>query len=315
MKNKFIRSTLHILISLGVIAAFVYYLYNNSEKYIELLNISKTGVFTLFVISLAFPLLNGMQNTYLYRGLGLTAFSQWDGFLITAASTLANQLPVPGGIVSKGYYLKQKHNLSYAKFTSSTFALFFCYLAINGSMGLVVLLYWILFDNRAAPPILLIAYTLMVACILVFWLPLERIRMPEKIHKWTHQAIDGWMSIGKNPELLFRIAVLQVALVIILSLRYWIAFHMLSQNVTVGQTLLFASASILTQLVSIAPGGLGVREVVVASVATALGFDAGISVVAVGLDRLVMTIMIVLTGWISTTILGKQISEALTTPE
>jgi len=124
-----------------------------------------------------------------------------------------------------------------------------------------------------------------------------------------NQAIDGWTAIGRNSGLLFKLTVLQITLVVLLSLRYWIAFHMLSQNVTIGQTLLFASASILTQLVSIAPGGLGIREAIVASVAALLGFDAGISIIAVGLDRLVITIVIVLSGWVSTVILGKQISD------
>lgn len=294
--------------------AFGYYLYNNSDKYLDLLNISKIGALVLFLLSLAFPLLNGMQNTYLYRCLGLIGFSHWDGYLVTAASTLANQLPIPGGIVSRGYYLKQRHNLSYAKYTSSTIAIFFCYLAINGLIGIAVLLYWILIAGTAIPSILLIAFTIMVGCILVFWLPLERIKMPEKMRQWTSQAVDGWIAIGRNPSLLFKLTFLQAGLVMLLSLRYWIVFHMLSQNVSIGQTLLFASASILTQLVSIAPGGLGVREAIVASVASVLGFDAGVSIVAVGLDRLVITVMIVLTGWFSTVILGKQISNISNEP-
>jgi uncharacterized membrane protein YbhN (UPF0104 family) len=306
---KRMRFVLQIVISLGILVAFLYYLYNNSDKYLELLNISKTGVSILFLLSLTFPLLNSMQNTYLYQGLGLTEFTHRDGFLITAASTLANQLPVPGGIVSRGYYLKHNHNLSYAKYASSTAALFFCYLSINGLIGVAVLLYWIFIYRIAVPSILLIAFITMVIGILVFWLPLERIRIPEKLRRWTDQAVDGWVAIGRDPALLFKLIYLQTALVILLALRYWIVFHMLSQTVTMGQTLLFASASILTQLVSIAPGGLGVREAIVASVASVLGFDAGVSVVAIGLDRLVMTVMIVLTGWVSTVILGNQISD------
>jgi uncharacterized membrane protein YbhN (UPF0104 family) len=306
--NKSYRFVLQLAISLGILAAFVYYLYNNSDKYLELLNISKTGVLVLFMLSLTFPLLNSMQNTYLYRGLGLTNFSHWDGYLITAASTLANQLPIPGGIVSRGYYLKHNHNLSYAKYTSSTVALFFCYISINGLIGVAVLLYWVSIYGSSVPSILLFAFTAMVICILVFWLPLERIKIPKKLRRWTDQAVSGWTAISRNPALLFRLTFLQTALVVLLSLRYWIAFHMLSQNVTVGQTLLFASATILTQLVSIAPGGLGVREAIVAAIASLLGFDAGVSVVAIGLDRLVMTVMIVLTGWVSTVILGNQIS-------
>jgi uncharacterized protein (TIRG00374 family) len=205
--------------------------------------------------------------------------------------------------------MKHKYNLSYAKYTSSTIALFFCYLAINGLIGIVVLVSWITVTKTTVPAGLLTPFTIMMACILVFWLPVEKIRMPEKIRQLMNQAIDGWTTIGRNPDLLLKLTSLQIVLIVLLSLRYWIAFRMLSQDVTMGQTLLFASASILTQLISIAPGGLGVREAIVASVATILGFDAGVSVVAIGLDRLVITIMIVLTGWVSTIILGKQISD------
>jgi uncharacterized membrane protein YbhN (UPF0104 family) len=260
----------------------------------------------LFLLSLMFPLLNGIQNTYLFRGLGLAGFSYWDSFLITSASTLANQLPIPGGIIYRGYYLKYRHNLSYSKYASSTLAIFFCYLAVSGLIGIAVLFYWMLVERIAVPPILLIAFTMMAACILIFQIPLEQIRGPERTRKWAHQIMEGWMTIGRNPGFLFRLAMLQTALVALLSLRYWFAFRMLSQNVTLGQTLLFASTSILTQLVSIAPGGLGVREAIVASVATVLGFDTGVSVIAVGLDRIVITFVIVLTGWASIIILGKR---------
>ena len=306
--NKSIRFALQLVISLGILGAFLYYLYNNSERYLELLNISKVGVLILFLLSLTFPLLTSAQNTFLYRGVGLTEFSYRDGILITAASTLANQLPVPGGILSRGYYLKQIHKLSYAKYTSSTIALLFCFLAINGLIGITVLFYWTIINKITVPFTLLIAFTLMVGSILVFWVPMEKIRLPEKLRQRMDQAIDGWTAISRNPGLLFRLILLQAVLVTLLSLRYWIAFRMLSQNVSLGQALLFASASILTQLVSIAPGGLGVREGIVASVASVLGFDAGISIIAVGLDRLVITVTIVLTGWASTVILGRQIT-------
>jgi uncharacterized membrane protein YbhN (UPF0104 family) len=271
------------------------------------LNVSASGAAIIFVLSLIFPLVNGMQNIFLYRSLG-AEISYRDGFLLTAASTLANQLPISGGIISKGFYLKRKYDLSYTKFASSTIALFICFVAVNGFIGIPILFYWILFEKIAVHPVLLTVYLLMAACLLIFWLPLDRIKIPEKIRNWGHQAIEGWMLISRNPVLLFQIIGLQFLLMLLLATRYWLAFHMLSQNVTMPQALLFATASILTQLVSIAPGGLGIREVLVGGVASALGFDTGVSVIAVGLDRLVATITIVLLGWISTVILGKQIS-------
>ena len=314
MKNQRFRTVILSIISLGIIAAFVYYLYANANQYVKLLNVSTTGAAMLFMIWLAFPVLNGMQNILLYRSLDVE-ISYQNGFLLTAASTLANQLPISGGIISKGFYLKRRYNLPYTKFISSTVALFVCFLAANGLLGISILLYWIVFEKIVIHPVLLMAYATMAGCVFIFRLPLDRIKMPKKIHNWSHQAIEGWMHISRNPVLLFRLIGLQLLLMLLLATRYWLAFHMLSQNVTITQTLLIATATILTQLVSIAPGGLGVREALAVGVASALGFDPGISLVAVGLDRLVATVGIVLTGWSSTVILGKQIAEIPMKPD
>jgi len=108
---------------------------------------------------------------------------------------------------------------------------------------------------------------------------------------------------------------LQTCLMLFLAIRYWLAFHMLSQDVSVADVILFSSASVLTQLVSVAPGGLGVTEAIVGAIASAIGFDLGVSIVSVGLDRLVSTFVILLVGGISTIILSKQVSNHSTPPK
>ena len=82
---------------------------------------------------------------------------------------------------------------------------------------------------------------------------------------------------------------------------------MLSQDVSLSASLLFATASILTQIVGIAPGGIGIRELFIGVVASTLGFDIGVIVVAVGLERLVSTFSILIIGSASLIIFGKQI--------
>jgi uncharacterized protein (TIRG00374 family) len=306
--SQHLKSIILSLIALGLIAAFVYYLYVNSDKYLGLLRLSTQAVIFLFVSSLISTVINGLINTYLFQSLGVN-LSHLDGFYLAAASSLANQLPISGGIITRGYYLKQKHNLSYTKYFSATLALFFCFIAVNGLIGTAILLYWVLVKKIVVSSLLLTGFAIMAACLLVFWLPLDNIKILNRLHKWVRQASEGWMLISRNPVLLVKLVGLQTSFMLLLAIRYWLAFHMLSQNVSVGVVILFSSASVLTQIVSIAPGGLGVREGLVGGVAAALGFDVGISVVAVGLDRLVATSTILLIGGISTIILGKQISE------
>lgn len=307
MKPSYLRPLIVSTISLGIIAAFTYYLYINADKYLKLLQISTNGVIALFALSLTYPFLGGIINTTLFRALG-AKISYWDGFNLTAASTLANQLPVSGGIVSRGYYLNRFHGVSYMKFFSATFALFFCFVSVNGMVGVGVLLYWSVSKATPIPSLLLLSFVVMSSFFLFFWLPLEKIKIPGRISDLVRQALDGWEIVRKNLPLLLQLIGLQTCLMVLLAFRYWFSFHMLSQNIALSQAILFAAASILTQIVSIAPGGLGVREAIVGIVASTLGFDGGTSIVAVGLDRLVSTLVIIVIGGISTVVLGGQIS-------
>lgn len=301
------RSIILTIISFVIIAAFVYYLYMNADKYLELLHLSMLGIAALMALSLLAPFLNGAIGVYMFRSLGAN-LSQREGFLLAAASTLANQLPISGGIVTRALYLKQKYDLSYAKYFSATLALFFCSLAVYGLLGIAILLYWLLIRNIVASSVLFIGFGTMAASLLIFIFPVDFIKIPEVLYKWVHQAVEGWTLISKNPVLMLKLLGLQTGTMFLMAFRYWLAFHMLSQNVSVSQVLLMACASVLTQLVSFAPGGLGVREAIVGGIASALGFDAATSVAAVVLDRLVSTVMVVIIGWISTIILGKEIS-------
>jgi uncharacterized membrane protein YbhN (UPF0104 family) len=313
MQTRHRRVILLSLATLAIVAGVVYYLYANADKYLRLLRVSFTGVLALAALSLAFLVMNGLINTYMFRGLG-AKLSHREGFLLASAATLANQLPLPGGIVTRGIYLKHKHSISYSKYLSAQLALFVCTVAIDGLVGLSLLLDWQFIEGARLSPLLISAFAAMSAFILVFWLPFGRMRMPAAIHNWTNEALEGWMIFSKNPALLLRLLGLQMGMVILLAMRYWLAFHMLSQASTAGQALLFSTASVLTQLITFAPGGLGVREAIVGALASALGFELTVSVAAVELDRLVATLTIVIVGWISAVLLGRHISEATTKP-
>lgn len=306
LDDKRVKYFFRLFISIGILFFLVYFIAANKDKYRELIHISSTNVLILILLAVPFQLLNAIQNTYLYRSLGVKDFSFRDGYLITSAASLANQLPLPGGIVAKGYYLKNNYNLSYTLFTSSTIAAFVVFVAVNGITGLTVLLFWQFFSGSLIPVSLYILFSCMVLPLILFWLPLEKIKLPRMFHRFSDQVFQGWSVIGRNLPLLIRLSVLQVLLIIILALRYLAAFQMLSQNINFGQSILFASSSILTQLVTIAPGGLGVREAIVASVGAVLGFDIAVSVICTGIDRLFSTLVIVINGWICMLLLRKK---------
>lgn len=280
----------------------------NADMYLELLLFTPQAIISLVFIIVISLVINGMINKELIRGLGINLDFR-EAFVLAASATFANQLPISGGLITRAFYLKQKYKLTYTKFISVNLALFICFVSANGFIGVLILLYWMLYLNIVTSFSLFIGFGLMIGFLLVFLLPLEKINLPPKFKNQMVQAMDGWKFIRKNPGLLARIVLLQIIITFLLAIRYYLVFTMMSQEVRGGEVLLFSAASVLTQMVSIAPGGLGILEAIVGGVAAILDFDLGVSIVALGIDRLISTLVIFVVGGVSSIILSKQITD------
>jgi uncharacterized membrane protein YbhN (UPF0104 family) len=308
MVNK-LKSYVPYVISAIAIAIFVNYLCQNTGRYRELLALSPGVLLSLISLAFMFSPVNGIINYFFYKALGVSLTLN-ESIGLAAVNTLANQLPFAGGLVAKGVYLKQRHKLAYTHFLSATMALYICFVAVNGAVGLTVLGGWALVGGVEVPPALVLGFSGMVASVMSLWLPVDALSLPGKLGKRLMQLAEGWRVLSQNKHLVDIMAGFQVLTTLLFAARFWIAFHALSQDVTYAQCLLFSSATVLTRLVNIAPGGLGVREGIVAGVASLLGFEAGVSAVAVGIDRLVATSVIIVLGTIYTYVLSKKATDA-----
>lgn len=294
-KPQFNKRWITYGLTLVALLIFSGYIYKNFDRFVNIFQFSPlTFLFLLFLI--IFSLIgNGVGNFLLYQALGLLITIQ-DSVGLAAVNTLGNQLPFSGGLIAKGVYLKNRFNLSYAKYITATGALYICFLATNGVMGLLSLT-WIMIAAEDIFPILVFAgFTFMIGSIVLLWIPLKIPFLPVVWQERLKGMEEGWKTLSGNKTLIFQLVFVQIATVIAMAGRYWIAFRVFSQPVDFAGCVLFSSATILTRLVSISPGGLGIREGIVAGLSTILGFDPGVSAIAVGFDRLVATAIIAIVG-------------------
>lgn len=300
------RKALPYVFALGIFILFILYITSNIEQYRNLFQFSNGLLLLLLFLIPMFILANGLINKILYESLG-TYVGYWEGVALSVINTLANQLPFAGGLVAKGVYLKQRYNLKYTDFLSATAALFVFFMAANGIVGMSVLFFFFV-SGQKVNLILFIAFLSMVLVIFLLWIPVDNINiLTEKLQQRMKQATYGWRVLNRNIALSGSLVALQILNTFIFAARFWVVFHALSQDVTYAQCLLFSASTILTRLVSISPGGLGVREGIVAGIASILGFDPSISAVAVGLDRVVSMVVVLIAGTISAHFLGKNI--------
>lgn len=304
-----LKRHLPYLLSAAAATVLVAYLVRNASRYRRLLSLSAGSILALLGLVLCFAACNGLINFFFYRVFGIwMTFNESIG--LAAINTLANQLPFAGGLVAKGMYLKQRHRLAYTHFFSATSALYVCFVATNGAIGLAVLASWWLSDLTRIPLLLGVGFLGMSLSLICLWLPVNSVSLPGRLGRRLDQLAEGWVVVGQHLRLAAVLVGLQMLTTLVFAGRLWISFHALSQDATYAQCLLFSSATVLTRLVTIAPGGLGVREGIVAGVASLLGFEAGVSAVAVAVDRLVATSVVIVLGTIYTYILSAKATDA-----
>lgn len=305
--NGHLRKFLLFVFNISLLLLFFFYIYLNAEKLQQLFYFSPLFLLVMGSITTILIFGNGIISLLVFNQLGAN-LSISLAFFLAAVSTLTNQLPISGGIISRGYFLKRIYDLSYTKYFSATLALFFYFVSANGIIGFLILMYWYFSNKEYLSPELLVGFLGMACAFMIFWLPVEHLKKHLYLRARLEQIFLGWGIINKKPVLLLAVISIQIGMMLLQAISYWLAFQMLSQPVTYSQAVLFSAASILTQLVSIAPGGLGIREGIVAVVAASLGFDAEIAVVAVGLERLISTIVIIIMGLVGLNVLGKKLT-------
>ena len=79
-----------------------------------------------------------------------------------------------------------------------------------------------------------------------------------------------------------------MTVVAIIAARLYMVFQMLSQDVGYMHCLVFSAASIITRLVSLTPGSIGVRETIVGGAAYVLDFNFGLIALAIMIERIIV---------------------------
>lgn len=296
-------------ISLTIFLIFAVYLYQNSDKYWALLNVSTELLMLLIGLRLLFSVLNSSVSYIFYHGLGVP-ISLNESIGLTMVNALANYLPLSGGIVAKSAYLKKKYVFSITHHVSAIFTLYIYFITINGMVGLLVLVYWQFSSHVYISIYLWLGLMAMSLSCIVFFFPTDWISVPPKWKQIFIKIKKGGLFLRQNKTVTFTLAILQCGTILIFSGRMWTCFQMISLDVSFMACMILSTTIILTRLVSIAPAGLGVRESIVAGVATILGFDVGASIIAVTLDRLIATLVVVLLGTVYSYILSHNLTTA-----
>jgi hypothetical protein len=285
------RGALVALLTLCALAVLGIFLIRNRD-YIALHYALRPEAFVaiaaLVVATLA---LRGLAHRALFGRMGISA-SAFDWFRLVTVSSFTNYLPLSAGMVAKAFFLKRVHELPYRTFAVGQVALLVVIMSTNGAVGLATLA--LEFPEHVSG-IVGVGFAVMTAAAALMFLPTAAAQRLSR--RWLAWEADTALGIRLAWP---AVALFQVGILLATAATLRIAFGLGSSQVGFAACVVFAGASMLTRLVSITPGAIGIREFLVGGLAHLTGFSLRDAVIASTAVRTVEIAVIFALGGIFT---------------
>ena len=233
----------------------------------------------------------GIANRLHFSGLGVNASTAaW--FRLVAVTSFTNYLPLSAGLVAKAVFLKRVHALPFAHFAVGQTTLLVLIVATNGLVGLVLLgtrfpeeLFGVVglgFAAMLASGVLLVLPPRARELLSARWFPLATQVGPAARRHWP------------------GVALCQLGMLCAAAFALKLCFAMGESSVGFEACLLFTAAAVVTRFVTIVPGALGLRELVIGGLAVLTGFDLRDAIVASTVARVAEILVVFVLGGIFT---------------
>lgn len=209
-----------------------------------------------------------------------------------------NLLFFKAGTVAMAVYLKTRHQLGFTKFVG--IMIVDKILMVYGLTLLGLGLGWYLYLTGFVP-IGVVLFFLVALLTLTYLLYIQTIRIPNRenqLWQFVSKLLDSWNAYKSDTSTQIRLIAYHFLYIMIWTVRYYVAFHILSFPITLMECILLSFATFFTGIINLVPGALGIRETAVGLSLAYLGSSFDHGVFATALDRLLVTFWSFLLGYL-----------------
>jgi len=296
-KNRlFFQYLTYTILTLFVILVAILYISKNADAFRRIFTLSWHSVAYFFILQMAMTITNALV-LIIYMGILKNKISFVDASGLTVINTFFNNVAIKGGTLVRGYFLKKIHNFSYTNFllTLSTFALI--ELISAGFIGISCLIIIYFTRGYFNPYLFLLFIAFFIGGITATAIPLNKIF---KSNSWLGKKLieltEAWDKIKRNKSKITRLFLLSLSQYIIFALRFKYGFQVLYGHSSFIDSLLISTIGILSFLLSITPGGIGIREFLTGATYKLINGNMVEAVVITALDRLISTVAFFVLG-------------------
>lgn len=284
-------------LSLGVAVAFVVWIVITRREDLEsVLKLTPTLFALISASALLTFAVNGIELKVLAGRFG-SRIGFFDSLLLGLMVSTLNYLPMKTGTMLNGALLKMRHKVSLAHFAALVAGSSVIHLWVALVLAGAVLV------GQGNDPLLAWGFVLVPTAVVVGLMVWGRTRREGKLDEHSSKllrvagrAVDGMGLIFSSHRLLAIEIALNVALIVLASLRTMWGLEALSSDAGFASALVVTAVGIFAARLSVIPGGIGFREGGSAAGAAFAGIPAGLGLAASVIDRAVTLVWLLLLG-------------------
>lgn len=270
------------MILLGI---FIFFLVRYKAQLLIVREISLDQFGVIFLLVVFSVTLNGSKLNQLTRFFSLQ-LSTREWFGLSSITTTLNNIFFKAGSLATSNYLKRKHDFPYMSFLGSLGADQLILLFMSGMAGCGISFY-LMTDTVQDFQFIALAYLFLI--LLLFLATKMAPRLQRRDHKILDalvRAVEALNRILKDRTLFFKLCAHNIALIVLTSLRFFIACKVLQLEVPLVYCFLFTTVTILVSAVPLFQSDIGTREMAVGLLSELAGTGFNEGLLATTLDRI-----------------------------
>ena len=275
------------IIAVTILALLVYYLVSHWQDLKVLFRLRPLDLLILYTLGAAGVINNSCINRRLLGALGIN-ISFGHVFALQNTTRLLNMAPMKLGTIFRGNFLKRKYGLPFTHYAAFFMYYTFMMTAMAGLIGITALISGYQLVDYQTRILAAVFVAMFFTSVAMLFLPLPLPNGSGRISKLLRSFLEGRKIVSQNRGIILSCFMHLILCFVLLSVRMYFIYSIIGQDLPIAGYVILATLGFASLIVSLTPGALGVREVIMTSGALVLGIPAEIGVFAAMFDRAIM---------------------------
>ena len=272
------------ILGLAILAFLLWYLVGHWQQLRVLLRLGPEQLVILYSLCFLSALVAARVVQCLVSTLK-TKTEFWDMVWLHHTAVLLNYVPMKFGTLFRANYLKRHYGLAYSHFASFFLYVTFLMTATSTALGLVILVVVYGLAGYESKILACVFVGTITASVILLFMPLPEPKGKGSLSTALRNFLGGRKQIAKARKTIAAAVAFLAVNFLVTACRLAIIYHSMGKDIHPAGYLILGALGFVILFISLTPGSLGIRELVLGIGAVVLGVPLEVGVLAAVVDR------------------------------